>query len=299
MVEENINHDKLYKALLTNFFKEFMEGFFPEASRYIDYNYLEFIQQEITNIKSAEKHVVDILVKTKLLGEDSYILIHVEPQAQKQGDFNERMFKYFCNLYFNYNMNILPIAVLAHDIKKEEPDRYSMDFPFHSVVDFRFLQLHLKRYHWRDYLRKDNPVVAALLCRMDYNKEERLQLKKEFFRMILKLELDEARAELLTTFMDAYLSLSSEEEINLQKELEKELPQEEVKKLEELMTSWEKRGLQKGLEQGMEKGMEKGKKEAAVNMAKTMLQEGEDKQKISKYTGLSKKEIEEIEKELS
>ena len=35
-----------------------MEGFFPEASQYIDYNYLEFIQQETLDIKSEEKHVV-------------------------------------------------------------------------------------------------------------------------------------------------------------------------------------------------------------------------------------------------
>ena len=49
----------------------------------------------------------------------------------------------------------------------------------------------------------------------------------------------------------------------------------------------------------MEKGMEKGKKEVAVNVAKMMLRDGEDKQKVSKYTGLSKQEIEEIEKELS
>ena len=63
--------------------------------------------------------MVDILVKTKLLDEEGYILVHVEPQAQKQKGFNQRMFKYFCNLYYNYGIRILPIAVLAHDIKKK------------------------------------------------------------------------------------------------------------------------------------------------------------------------------------
>ena len=246
MPEEQVDHDKLYKELITNFFKEFMEGFFPEASSYIDYNHLEFIQQETLDIKLKEKKVIDILVKTKLRGEDGYILIHVEPQAQKQSDFNRRMFRYFCNLYLKHDVKILPVAVLAHDIKKEEPDNYSIELPFHHILDFNFLQLHLKRKNWREYLREENPAVAALLCKMDYSEEERKQVKKEFLRMILKLELDEAKAELLTTFMDTYIKLSPEEETELKKDLEKELPEKEVEKLEKLMTTWERKGREEG-----------------------------------------------------
>ena len=125
MTSEQIDHDKLYKELIINFFKEFMDGFFPEASSYIDYNYLEFLQQDtVVDVRQKEKKVIDILVKTKLRGEEGYVLVHVEPQAQKQGSFNERMFRYFCNLYLKHDMKILPVAVLAHDIKKEEPDSY-------------------------------------------------------------------------------------------------------------------------------------------------------------------------------
>jgi len=157
MAPSDIDHDTLYKKLITNFFKEFMEGLFPEASKHIDYNHLEFLQQEISSVKLSTKRVLDILVKTRLYGEDSYILVHVEPQAQKQSDFNQRMFEYFCHLYIQHGMKVLPIVVLAHDIKKEEPDCYSMELPFHRVLEFRYLKLHLKRYHWREFLKKENP----------------------------------------------------------------------------------------------------------------------------------------------
>ncbi|NMB40403.1 MAG: transposase, partial [Firmicutes bacterium] len=60
----NINHDLLFKKLLTTFFQEFMEAFFPEADRLIDYSYLEFLTQElIVDITTGEKKYIDILVK--------------------------------------------------------------------------------------------------------------------------------------------------------------------------------------------------------------------------------------------
>lgn len=292
-----VKHDKLYKELITNFFREFMDGFFSEVSEHIDYNNLEFLQQEILDIKAEEKHVVDILVRTKLHNEEGFILIHVEPQAQKQRDFNQRMFKYFCNLYLKHKIKILPIAVLAYDIKKEEPNNYSIEFPFFDVLDFNFLQLHLKRLSWKEYLRKDNPVVAALLSRMDYSEDEKKQLKKEFFRMILRLELDEARAELLTVFMETYIRLSSDEDEQVREELKEELSPTEVNKMEEMLTSWGRRAREEALQEGIEKGKEKGIEDAVKRVALKMLSEGYDIEEIENITGLSKERIEELKKE--
>jgi len=280
-----IDHDNLYKELITNFFKEFMEGFFPEVSDYINYDYLDFLEQETYDIKTEEKRRIDILAKTKVYDEEGYVLIHVEPQSQKQSEFNERMFRYYCNLYLKHRLKILPVAVLAHNIKKDEPDNYNIDFPFFHVLDFSFMQLHLKKMHWREYLKRENPVVAALMSKMDYSEEEKKQVKKEFLRMMLKLEIDEARMEILTTFMDAYIDLNPEEEKEIKEELTKELPPEEVSKLEKLVTSWEKRG--------REEGREEEKKE----IAKLMLKDGKKIHEITKYTGLSEDEVERLKKE--
>ncbi|MFA5384926.1 MAG: hypothetical protein WC364_09745 [Eubacteriales bacterium] len=45
--------------------------------------------------------------------EPGLILVHVEPQAYVQKDFNERMFIYFSRLYEKHRRKILPIAVFT------------------------------------------------------------------------------------------------------------------------------------------------------------------------------------------
>ena len=125
----NINHDLLFKKLLTTFFQEFMEAFFPEADRLIDYSYLEFLTQElIVDITTGEKKYIDILVKTRLRGEDGFVLVHVEPQAQKRKGFARRMFRYFSHLFLKYDQRILPIVILSHEIKKKNPIRLHYRF---------------------------------------------------------------------------------------------------------------------------------------------------------------------------
>ncbi|MBC7326399.1 MAG: Rpn family recombination-promoting nuclease/putative transposase, partial [Moorella sp. (in: Bacteria)] len=158
-----VDHDRLFKELITTFFAEFMALFFPEAHRCLDYACLEFMPQEVfTDVTAGEKNIVDILVKTRLQGEEGHILIHVEPQAYREQEFNRRMFKYFARLHEKHGEKVLPIAVFAHDSKRVEPDTYQVTFPFFFVLQFKFLQVHLKRLSWKDSLRHPNPVAAAL-----------------------------------------------------------------------------------------------------------------------------------------
>ncbi len=49
-------------------------------------------------------------------------------------------------------------------------------------------------------------------------------------------------------------------------------------------------GLEKGLEKGLEEGLEKG----LEKVAKQMLSDGENIEKIIRYTGLSREEIEKL-----
>ncbi|MGD2088566.1 MAG: hypothetical protein PVH61_20480 [Candidatus Aminicenantes bacterium] len=59
-------------------------------------------------------------------------------------------------------------------------------------------------------------------------------------------------------------------------------------------TSFEE-GEKLGYERGEKVGIDKGKDEKTREMAKTMKKEGEPIEKISRYTGLSKEEIEKLE----
>ncbi len=242
-----VDHDRLFKELITTFFAEFMALFFPEAHRCLDYACLEFMPQEVfTDVTAGEKNIVDILVKTRLQGEEGHILIHVEPQAYREQEFNRRMFKYFARLHEKHGEKVLPIAVFAHDSKRAEPDTYQVTFPFFFVLQFKFLQVHLKRLSWKDYLRHPNPVAAALLSKMDYSQEEKVRVKVEFLKMLVRLKLDPARMQLLAGFFDSYLVLTREEEAQVQAQLARELPLEEVAQMTEILTSWHKRGMEEG-----------------------------------------------------
>ncbi|SDJ05147.1 Rpn family recombination-promoting nuclease/putative transposase [Natribacillus halophilus] len=246
--EVNVDHDRLFKELIQEFFQEFMVLFFPKVHENIDYVHLKFLDKEmITDVSDREKRYLDIIVETKLRGEDSLIIVHVEPQASYQPNFNDRMFRYFSRLYERHRRRIVPIAVFSYDEKnKEEPNSFKMSFPFLDVLQFNYLTVELNKLNWREYIRKDNPVAGALMSKMGYTKDEKIEVKKEFLRMLVRLELDPARNHLLTTFFETYLELSEHEEHILADEVKNQLDPEEEAKVMELMTSYERRGMEKG-----------------------------------------------------
>jgi len=206
-------------------------------------------QEFFTDVTRGDKHVVDILVQTRLKEEPGIILVHVESQASIQRDFAERMFIYFSRLYQEHRCRILPIAVFSYPQKRDEPDYFKLEFPFMPVLDFRFLILELKKHNWRNYIRSNNPAAAALLSKMGYSAKERVQVKLEFLHMLVRMELDPARNTLLTGFFETYLKLNEEEEKQLEAEIGK-IDTKEAEKMMEITTSWERKGRVEGRVEG-------------------------------------------------
>jgi len=90
-----MDHDRLFKELLTTFFIEFLELFFPETIEYLDRDSCEFLDKEVfTDVTSGDRHEVDLVVKARFREASSFFLIHVETQAQAQSEFAQRMFNY-------------------------------------------------------------------------------------------------------------------------------------------------------------------------------------------------------------
>jgi predicted nucleic acid-binding Zn-ribbon protein len=67
--------------------------------------------------------------------------------------------------------------------------------------------------------------------------------------MLVRMELDRARKTFLTGFFETYLRLSAEEEKQLEAAMGN-LNKEEVEKMLELTTSWEKKGKREGKIEG-------------------------------------------------
>ncbi|MDI4647210.1 Rpn family recombination-promoting nuclease/putative transposase [Cohnella hashimotonis] len=136
-------HDEAFKKLLQTFFKEFIQLFFPELDEWIDYFHTRLLMQELlVDIVGSEARQLDLLMETKLKGQDAYILFHLEPQSYRDPKFAERMFIYFSRLFEKYRKAhklIVPIAIFTGDGMKNEPDTLSMALPWHEIFRFRML----------------------------------------------------------------------------------------------------------------------------------------------------------------
>jgi flagellar biosynthesis/type III secretory pathway protein FliH len=127
------------------------------------------------------------------------------------------------------------------------------------VLRFEYKAIQLNRLNWRDFVRRENPVAAALMAKMDIAKEDRPRVKLECLRLLATLKLDRARMNFISAFVDTYLKLSPTEEAKFETELAELVPQEKEGVME-LTTSWMERGIEKGLQQGLQQG------EAAVTL---------------------------------
>ncbi|MDQ0178000.1 Rpn family recombination-promoting nuclease/putative transposase [Bacillus chungangensis] len=308
------DHDRLFKELIRTFFAEFLEVFFPHIHEQIDFSYMKLLSEEVfTDVTIGEKRRVDILMETKLRGKNTIIIIHVEPQSYSQTKFHERMFIYFSRLYETHRKPILPIAVFSYDENRKEPSTFSISFPFQHVLTFQFLKLQLRQMNWRTFIYSNNPVAAALLSKMDYTAKERIQVKMEFLRMLVRMELNPAKMALINGFFETYLQLDHKEEKILMEEI-KQLQPVETEGILQLPNSWIEKGFNKGLQEGRKKGMKEGRKEgkregiqegiregmenSSKRIAYNMLKKGFPEEVIVNITELSIEKVKKIKKEL-
>jgi predicted transposase/invertase (TIGR01784 family) len=114
-----IDHDRLFKELLTTFFVEFLELFLPEVLPYLENDSIEFIDKEVfTDVTAGERYEADLIVKVKFRAQESYFLIHVENQSYKQPSFDKRMFRYFARLYEKFDLPVYPVVIFSYDSPK-------------------------------------------------------------------------------------------------------------------------------------------------------------------------------------
>jgi predicted transposase YdaD len=246
-----MDHDRLFKELLTTFFIEFLELFFPKLAAEIDRDSIQFLDKEIfTDLSSGERHEVDLLVKVRLRGREIFILVHVENQATWQANFPERMFEYFTLLHGKLGLPIYPIAIFSYD-RPVAPaaDRYEIDVIDLPVLRFQFQAIQLNRLNWREFLKTPNPVASALMTKMSIAPEDRPRVKLECLRMVATLKLDPARSELIGAFMNSYLKLTAAETLVYNQELQAMAPKEKEIVME-VFNEWTEMGRIEGRAQG-------------------------------------------------
>ncbi len=142
-------------------------------------------------------------------------------------------------------MPVYPIVLFSYDSPKSAAaSSYQVNFPGWKVLDFRYRAIQLNRLNWRDFLKQPNPVASALMVKMKIAKEDRPRVKLECLRMMVKLKLDKARSELIGTFMENYLKLTTAENRVYNAEMAT-LKEKQEETLLELTTEWSREGVRK------------------------------------------------------
>ena len=246
-----IDHDRLFKELLSTFFVEFLELFFPDLRTGLVHDSIRFLDKEIfTDVTSGERYEADLVVQAQMRGQESFVLIHVEHQAQAQADFGRRMFRYFARLHDRYALPVYPIVLFSSARpRRPEPTVYRVIFGDWVILEFQYRVIQLNRLRWRDFVRRPNPIASALMAKMAIAPVDRPRVKLECLRLLATLRLDPARTRLISGFIDTYLQLNAHEATQFQTQLaQAQLQEQEV--VMEIVTSWMREGIQQGLQQG-------------------------------------------------
>ncbi|BAY18464.1 hypothetical protein NIES21_43110 [Anabaenopsis circularis NIES-21] len=242
-----IDHDRLFKELLSNFFPEFIELFFPDISAYWERDSIEFLPQEVfTDVTEGERKILDVAAKVAFRNQNTLFIIHTEHQSYSQTNFNQRMFTYFARLHEKYALPIYPIVIYSHDTPlTPEPNSYRIDFPNKKVLEFNYDVVQLNQLRWQDFLNQRNPVASALIAKMRMNIQERPIVKLTSLQLLANLELNPAQVQLISGFIDTYLDLNAQEERIFQEQLASIEPQQEERVMQ-IVTSWMRQGIQQG-----------------------------------------------------
>ena len=253
-----IDHDQLFKQLISTFFLEFLDLFAPALAANINRDNFEFLAQEyFTDIIEGDRRAMDLVVRINLLRRPNepeagkvWAIIDCEHQSSSEANFNRRMFFYFSQLHRKYLEPVYPIAIFSfEEPKRQEQDKYQVRLPGLEVLEFNFLKIQLNQLNWRDFLKQQNPVAAALMSKMKIEPKDRAKVKVECLRAIANLKLDPARVSILSGFVDSYLRLNTVELSEFEGEVASIKKDAEKEGVMQIVTSW----MEQGIEQGEQK----------------------------------------------
>ena len=260
-----------------------------------------------------KQSTIDVLCKD----EDGCTYI-IEMQVEKDAEFKERAQFYVSNAFSNQPQKgdsykalkkVIFLAFCNYPIFPKKAD-YKSDHQIQDIVTqendlkklcFTFVDLSkFKRYETEQVsdLTLENKFYYFLKYAAEITDNELEALIKD------SPIIDKAFHELVSSYWTSEELREYEDAekgrmdyYNIMNQRVKEGIEKGIKKgRKEGIEKGEKRGLRKGRKEGIKKGREEGKKEREKEIARQMLAKGEPIEKVSLYTGLSKKEIEDLEK---
>ncbi len=262
-------YDSPWKEMLELYFPQFMEFFFPEAFREIDWDRgWESCDQDLQQVvRDAEigKRVADKLMKVwRLDGEEQYVLIHVEVQGERDDGFPLRMYTYNYRLFDRHHRPVVSLAILGDDSPSWRPEGYGYEL-WGCRVGLTFPVVKLRDYNdrWAELEGSANVFATVVMTHLKTRATRRDPERRFRWKMRLVRRLYEggyARQDVLELFrfIDWLLALPPELERRFNDELMELETEEKMRYVTSIERMGREDGLAKGLELGREQGMERG-----------------------------------------
>ena len=166
------DYDSPWKEALDRYFEAFLLFFFPQAHADIDwtrgYEALDKELQKIVPAAAQGRRFVDKLVKVWLKdGKEAWLLIHVEVQTWKEGEFPERMHVYNYRLFDRYHHEVISLAILADDDPEWRPSGFGYGrWGFRTGTEFPIRKLLDWAPHWQALETDPNPFALVVLAHL-------------------------------------------------------------------------------------------------------------------------------------
>jgi len=251
------DYDSPWKEAISVYFRDFLEFFFPKIAADINWQRgFEFLDTELQQIKretETGKRDADKLVKVwRTDGTETWVLVHIEIQSQRQSKFAERMYLYHSRIFDTYRRPVASLAILADEQNLWRPTQYEqklwgcralLKFPRVKLLDYDLSQLE----------QDSNPFAAIVAAHrtaqqmgedVQQNYQRKLQLVKSLYQRGL------SRNDIVELFrlIDWFIALPAKEEQRLWTEVQSLEKEDQMP----YITNVERFGIQKGLQQGQQ-----------------------------------------------
>ena len=166
------DYDSPWKDIISRFFQEFMQFFFPDICKEIDWSkeheFLDTELSQITGDAEIGKRIADKLVKVFLNdGTEAIVYLHIELQGYHDTQFAARMFVYNRRISEKYNMEVVSLAILCDDNPNYRPNDYS-ESRWGCDLRFRFPVVKLLDYakDWEKLAQDDNVFSVVVMAHL-------------------------------------------------------------------------------------------------------------------------------------
>ncbi len=271
------DYDSPWKDIIEQYFREFMEFFFPEACDDINwkkgYDFLDKELQKIVREAETGRKYVDKLARVWLKnGAEEWALIHVDVQSQYEKEFAERMYVYNYRLFDKFHVHAVSLAVLGDSGAKWHPNKFERK-KWGCEITFKFPVVKLARYKKQMQFLKEsnNPFAIITLAHLKNqstvkDRQKRLNEKIQIVKHLYQKGFSKQNIINLFRFIDWLMTLPEELDASFTEELARF---EEEKKMQ-YITSVERVGYKRGMEEGEKIGEQIGK----IELLEALYREG-------------------------